>query len=235
MNINRIREELPIWSLAGFDGPEHIMEDDRQLFPLPMSEKARVFWKNHFVLIAAVVGLLVWTVAACWITATIVRNNTTIEVSERVKHEMLGSFQSYTEQMEQQRMAESLLTGDASLQAQIEQDATAAAKLMNKYKTKRMKQTVLLNAWARMKSGLYPNTIEAVVSQANQFQFWSDSNPVKADDYQLAYGMLTDLYDGKYPAGFDDSFIYGEWSEDDYVLRNIWEKNSKTVYYRMPE
>lgn len=218
--------------------PLHIVdevEDEIKQYALPIRERVRDFWRDYKILLVGSLLLTLWTIMTCTITGTIVRHNTEIEVEERVTHEMRGQFQSHLDWQAEQEQAAKFLTGDASRQAQIEEDAEYTAKLMSKYKTKRMKQTVLLNAWARMKSGLYPNTMKAVVSQANQFQFWNESNPVKADDYELAYALLTDLYAGKYPAGFDDKFIYGEWSENDYVLRDTWEKNSNTNYYRMPE
>lgn len=236
------REEFPIW--AGLPVPVHIIEetewrdmekDQEQEWRWPLTVRFGPFWKKHMILILIAVFLPLWTAAACLITGAIVRRNTEAEVTERLNHEWRGRMQTYLDEQDQQRMASQLLTGDASLQAQKEEDAQYLAKLAGPYKTKRMKLSVMCNAWARMKSGLYPNTIKAVVSQTGQFQFWSESNPVKADDKTLAMDLLDDLYAGLYPAGFGDEFIYGEWSENDYVLRNTWEKNSNTVYWRYPE
>ena len=236
-------ERFPVLLFADIGKPVHIydepewrdVENNEKSFKLPLPEKAREFWKRHMILIVLCICLPLWTFAACLIAGTIVRRNTEAEVTDRLNHEWRGRMQNYLDEQEQQRMASQLLTGDASLQAQMEEDAQYLAKLAGPYKTKRMKLTVMCNAWARMKSNLYPNTIKAVVSQANQFQFWSESNPVKADDKTLALDLLDDLYAGLYPAGFDDRFIYGEWSESDYVLRDKWEKNSSTSYWRYPE
>ena len=265
MNIEVARQELPMWlaqteppvriyegkfrsddavrvySGEGGNGNNRA-EDNRSKTRetgIHLSAKQRVkldgFWKRYAILVVLVLAIPLYTLMVCSITAAVVRKNTTTEVTEHLTHEWRGNMQAYTEQQEQQRMASQLLTGDASLQAQKKEDAEYLAKLIGKYKTKRMKQTVICNAWARVKSGNYPNTVKAVVSQANQFQFWDESNPVKADDRELAMQILDDLYAGRYPAGFDDRFIYGEWSENDYVLRDTWEKNSNTVYWRYPE
>ena len=243
MTADEAREEFPIWAMAVMEKPVHIYDepewhearDPEPPFRLPLPEKAREFWKKHMILIVLCICLPLGTLAACLITGSIVRRNTEAAVTDRLNHEWRGRMQTYLDEQDQQRMASQLLTGDASLQAQKEEDAQYLAKLASQYRTKRMKLSVMCNAWARMKSGLYPNTIKAVVSQPNQFQFWSDTNPVKADDKTLAMDLLDDLYAGLYPAGFGDEYIYGEWSENDYVLRNTWEKNSSTVYWRYPE
>lgn len=245
MTIERAREEFPQWAMITVTGPQRRVIDDAEWtdaaepkkleWKLPISDRTKEFWKKHMILIVVCLFLPLWTAGACWITASIVRHNTEVETADRVRHEMNGQMQNYIDRQEQERMAAGLLTGEASLQAQKEEDAEYLAKLSDQYKTKRMKQTVMCNAWARMKNENYPNTIKAVVSQANQFQFWSENNPVKADDYALAMELLDELYAGRYPSGFDDKFIYGEWSPNDYVLRDTWQKDSSTNYWRYPE
>lgn len=246
MTIERAREEFPQWAMITVTGPQRRVIDDAEWtdaepkkleWKLPISDRARAFWKKHLILIVACLFLPLWTAGACWITASIVRHNTEVETEERVRHEMNGNMQSYLDQQEQQRMATGLLTGADSLQAAMDSEADALAKLLYGYRNNslRDRKTLIWCAIARADSNAYPGTIEAVVNQSQQWMFYSENNPVREDDRQLALEQLKLWHDGKYPAGFSNEFVYAEWSQNDIALRNTWEKNSKTAYWRMPE
>jgi hypothetical protein len=158
-----------------------------------------------------------------------------MEVTDRLTHEWRGRMQAYMDHQEQQRMAEGLLTGEASKQAAMEVDADWLARLAGPYATKRMQRTVIWNALVRVANPDYPNTVEGVVNQPQQWMFYSETNPIKADVREMALEELKLYYDGRYPAGLSNDYVYGEWSATDYVLRDRWEKNSMTSYWRYPE
>ena len=86
-----------------------------------------------------------------------------------------------------------------------------------------------------MDSAAYPGSVEAVISQPQQWMFYSDGNPIRDDDKSLAMEQLKAWHEGRYPAGFSDDFVYAEWSKSDIALRNTWEKTSATSWWRMPE
>ena len=129
------------------------------------------------------------------------------------------------------------VVGDGSMQAEIEREADAIAPVIAKMATKRMKQTEVWNILMRVDSPFYPDSVEEVVSVPNQWTFFdpTEKNPIKDDDRKLAIEQLKLWHDGRYPAGLTVEHVYGEWSSNDYVLRNTWEKTSKTEYWRMPE
>ena len=242
MDRERAMAEFPGWAMVPVsrpvritDEPEWKDEEPKPEWKLPVSDRMKEFWKKHAVLIACCAFLPLWTAGSCGITAAIVRNNTEVEVTERVKHEMLGNMQSYLDQQEQQRMAESLLTGEASRQAAMDADADWLARLAGPYATKRMQLTVIWNALVRVANPDYPDTVEGVVNQASQWMFYKPDNPIRADVRELAMEQLKLFREGRYPAGLSNSFVYGEWSATDYVLRDRWEKDSRTCYWRMPE
>ncbi len=127
------------------------------------------------------------------------------------------------------------MTGDASLQAAMDEESDAIARVIGTMTTKRMKQTMIWNILVRVDSPFYPNNVKDVVGQPQQWMFYDEKNPIRDDDKQLALEQLKLWHEGRYPAGLSANYVYGEWSTNDYVLRDNWEKNSKTNYWRFPE
>lgn len=128
---------------------------------------------------------------------------------------------------------------DVLLQAQIECEADAIARVIGKMKTKRMKLSELWNILMRVdsESPIYPDTVEEVIAVPGQWMFYEagGNNPIREDDRALAIEQLKLWHDGRYPAELSTAYVIGEWSENDYVLRDQWEKNSSTNYWRFPE
>ena len=238
------REEFPIW--AGLPVPVHIVEetewrdmekDQEQEWKWPLTVRFGPFWKKYMILIILCICLPIWTAAACLITGTIVRRNTEAEVTDRLNHEWRGRMQSYLDEQEQQRMASSLLTGEESRQAAMDAEADAIARLLYGYRNNslRDRKTLIWCVLMRTDNGAYPNTVEAVVDQEQQWMFYQSNNPVRQDDRDLALEQLQAWHEGRYPSGLATDYVYAEWTQSDIVLRNTWEKNSRTGYWRMPE
>ena len=255
MTAENTRREFPMWAMA-----ERITEEEKQESKRAalLTEKFENFRKKHTVTIIGAVLLTVWTVGTCCITGSIVKHNTEAEVSEELTHNWRGQMQivqdrvNILESIVQKRNAgnvlteeersvfkeitgEGILTGEESRQAAMEADADWLARLAGPYATKRMQETVIWNALVRVASPNYPNTVEGVVTQKDQWMFFSETNPIKEDVRELAMEQLELFQEGRYPAGLSNEFVYGEWSSTDYVLRDRWEKNSSTKYWRMPE
>ncbi len=201
--------------------------------------EAAMMVKHLFRLFIRRYGVALLIVAVLWadsaITAIIVRHNTTVEVTEQVTSEMRREFQDYLIEQEQERQAASFMTGDASLQAAMDEESDAIARVIGTMTTKRMKQTMIWNILVRVDSPFYPNNVKDVVGQPQQWMFYDEKNPIRDDDKQLALEQLKLWHEGRYPAGLSANYVYGEWSTNDYVLRDNWEKNSKTNYWRFPE
>ena len=52
-------------------------------------------------------------------------------------------------------------------------------------------------------------------------------------DREIAEKILRAYYeDGIVPTGLTEEFVYGSWSESDYVLRNTWDFGSATRTWR---
>ena len=76
--------------------------------------------------------------------------------------------------------------------------------------------TTLIRSGAKLYNGGYTVTIEQ-----------------RRIDREIAEKILRAYYeDGIVPTGLTEEFVYGSWSESDYVLRNTWDFGSSTRTWR---
>ena len=229
MTIERAMEEFPTWSVLP------AVQREEQPKALKRDLKKEWFVKRYGLALAVILALAVWTALVGIITGTVVRHNTEMEVTERVTHELRAEFQEYLEEQRRQESAKYFLSGDASREAALNQEADAIARVIGTMATKRQKQTMIWNILCRVDSPSYPNTVQEVIAQPQQWMFYDENNPIREDDRTLALEQLRLWHEGRYPSGLSAAFVFGEWSQTDYVLRDRWEKNSSTNYWRMPE
>ena len=79
----------------------------------------------------------------------------------------------------------------------------------------------------------YPGTMQEVIAQPEQWMFYSAENKFSTHDREIAEKILRAYYeDGIVPTGLTEEFVYGSWSESDYVLRNTWDFGSATRTWR---
>ena len=79
----------------------------------------------------------------------------------------------------------------------------------------------------------YPGTMQEVIAQPNQWMFYDPETKFSTHDREIAEKILRAYYeDGIIPNGLTDEYVYGSWSESDYVLRNTWDFGSSTRTWR---
>ena len=189
------------------------------------------FIRRHGITVVALALFAAWTFGV----SAVSKHNARVEAEERLSAQYAAEYeaklQAYIDEQDAIRRA----VGDESLQAQMEREADALARAIGPMKTKRMKQSMLWNILVRVDSPFYPNTVEDVIAQPQQWMFYDERNPIRDDDRALALEQLQFWHEGRYPSGLTAEFVYGEWSSDDYVLRDTWEKTYSTNTWRMPE
>ena len=122
--------------------------------------------------------------------------------------------------------------GDVS---QIEREAEYIAKVI--YGTARNhadsdKKAVVWCILNRVEHYSHPDTIAEVCEQPKQWMGYSSDNPVLAELYDLALAELKTWYnDGHRPMSKD--YIYLTWSSKEILLRDTFEENRNTNYWRM--
>lgn len=189
------------------------------------------FIRRHGILLIGLAALIAWT-AIIWIIASATATKrTTTALTEKYDSDYEIKMQAFRDELIELNTP----TPDQVLEKQIRQEADEIARAIGTMGSKRMKQSMLWNILMRVDSPYYPNTVKEVVRQPSQWMFYNEGNPVRDDDVNLALEQLRLWHDGRYPAGLSSTFVYGEWSEHDYVLRDTWDKTYKTNYWRMPE
>lgn len=119
--------------------------------------------------------------------------------------------------------------------AQIEREAEYIAKVL--YGTARThedsdKRAVVWCILNRVEHLSHPNTIAGVCEQPKQWMGYSDDNPVLTNLYDLALAELKIWYgDGHRP--MSNEYIYLSWSSREIILRDTFEENKSTRYWRM--
>lgn len=189
------------------------------------------FIRRHGITVAALALLAAWTLCV----SSISKHNARVETEERLSAQYAAEYEAKLQAYIDEQEAISRKSGDESLQAQMDSEADALARAIGPMSTKRMKQSMIWNILVRVDSPLYPDTVEGVIAQPQQWMFYDAENPIRDDDRDLAREQVERWHEGRYPAGLTVEHVYGEWSGDDYVLRDTWEKTSTTNYWRMPE
>ena len=215
MTAERARQELPIWS-------------DEELPRLPKRMEKEIRYeklvRKYGLTVAFVLIWIATILAATIITSAIVRHNTTIIVREQCAEQYAAELQAYKQQQE----AERLITGDASKARQMQQEATELAKVLYGVR-KNSGNDLRTYAWCvlnRVDSKLYPNSVEEVVGQPQQWMAYSEDNPVLDELYQIALEVVQTWHDGTRPV--DVEFVYMDWTPSKITLRNTWDYSSKT-------
>ena len=118
---------------------------------------------------------------------------------------------------------------------QIEREAEYIAKVI--YGTARNhadsdKKAVVWCILNRVEHYAHPDTIIEVCEQPKQWMGYSSDNPVLTENYDLALAELKTWYsDGHRPMSSD--YIYLSWSSKEILLRDTFEENKNTHYWRM--
>ena len=235
MNREEAIRNLPIYA-----GAVHIPEEEPESrrggnsVRTEIRAAAEAQWRKHRLTVITAAALAAWTLATCGITEAVVRRNTAAEVTEAVTHELKGQFQTWLDEEEQRRMAEGIVTGDESKQQAIDSAAKAMARAFEGIKAITERQDDLRtygwNMCFRASSRNYPDTIEGVVAQANQYMGYSEDNPIVDWKLQLATEITTAYFNGEWPE--TDKYIYAEWDgSGKIILRDEYQAGRNTTYW----
>lgn len=118
---------------------------------------------------------------------------------------------------------------------QIEREAEYIAKVI--YGTARNhadsdKRAVVWCILNRVEHYSHPDTIAEVCEQPKQWMGYSSDNPVLTENYDLALAELKTWHSGGHRPMSND-YIYLTWSSKEILLRDTFEENKSTNYWRM--
>ena len=122
--------------------------------------------------------------------------------------------------------------GDVS---QIEREAEYIAKVFYGMDRNHAESDLRAIAWCifnRVEHYAHPDTIQGVCEQPKQWIGYSPDNPVLTEHYDLALEELKIWYSGGHRPMSSD-YIYLSWSSKEILLRDTFEENKNTHYWRM--
>lgn len=129
-----------------------------------------------------------------------------------------------------------LLTGEESFNQYVEREVIAVAQVISKLSTDQQKYTEACCMLARVMSPDYPNDFESVAKQPQQWMFYDGTdNSYSERDKEIAESIVRPwLVNQKYPSGLTKEMVHGNWSPNDYVLRDSYDTTPTMHTWRYP-
>ena len=194
------------------------------------AEKIRVGFRRKYGI--ALIGAALFTIYTVILSAS-VAHRTEIRVRQEMAGEAAAAVEKYKQEQARETQKQYFLSGDASREAFINQEVDSAARLAARMSNDTQKGGIICNALARVMNKAYPGTMQEVIAQPEQWMFYSADNKFSTHDREIAEKILRAYYEeGIVPTGLTEEFVYGSWSESDYVLRNTWDFGSSTRTWR---
>ena len=194
------------------------------------AERIRVGFRRKWGIL--IIGAALFTIYTVILSAS-VAHRTEIRVRQEMAGEAAAAVEQYKAEQARETQKQYFLSGDASREAFINQEVDSAARLAARMSNDTQKGGIICNALARVMNKAYPGTMQEVIAQPEQWMFYSPDNKFSTHDREIAEKILRAYYeDGIVPTGLTEEFVYGSWSESDYVLRNTWDFGSSTRTWR---
>ena len=194
------------------------------------AERIRVGFRRKYGIL--LIGAALFTIYTILLSAG-VEHRTEIRVRQEMAGEAAAAVEQYKAEQARETQKQYFLSGDASREAFINQEVDSAARLAARMSNDTQKGGIICNALARVMNKAYPGTMQEVIAQPEQWMFYSADNKFSTHDREIAEKILRAYYeDGIVPTGLTEEFVYGSWSESDYVLRNTWDFGSSTRTWR---
>ena len=216
-------KECPSWSFPAEYESEHRFVIGEFVKP---DRKFGMFLRRNGILIILAAALILWT----WTVHKISYHNGYEDASAEAEVLVAEAVQKTKDEIAASRF----VADEESKTLQMEYEARQISKAMDGIKGITEREDDLRTyAWAimfRVSNSGYPNSVQEVVSQPNQFMGFSDSNPVVTAKYRIAYECVEAFYAGNWPA--DSKVIYAEWNnQGKVILRDTYLAGRDTEYW----
>lgn len=214
--------------------PVEVKGEDLPLFNFPnkttIRARAELFKKRYTWFIIAMALFCVYTIVLSYG----VRQSTIKQVRKDMAIEYASQLEAYKRQQAEAVQKEHWLSGTASRDAAINQAVDAVAPVIGKLNTDAQKLTEACCMLARVMNKFYPNSFEEVAEQPSQWMFYDGSSKTCTEhDRELAESIIRPYMEsGIVPNGLTDQMVYGEWSQNDFVLRDSYKTTSTMRTFR---
>lgn len=207
---------------------------DRKLFAIGKYQKKSTP-ANVFILVgfyALIIAMPLMVVTCCQRN----RHKAQIEEIRAIHEQEIATLRAEMNEEREKQIAELKqfyeYGGDV---AQIEKEAEYIAKViygMDRNHADSDRKAIVWCILNRVENHSHPDTVIDVCEQAKQWMGYSPDNPVLTEHYELALAELKIWYSGGHRP-ISNKYIYLTWSSNEILLRDTFEENKKTNYWRM--
>lgn len=181
------------------------------------------FFKRYGLLLVGACLFTLYTLILSWsVHALTVR-----DVRKEMAIEYSAQLEAYKKQEAERIQAEYFMSGDASREAAINQDAMELAKDSGVWKNENAFKCYCWNVVVRKMSPLYPSSIQSCLSQDGQYDFYDTKGVYTEEKFEWAKSVLEQAESGKLPSFLTVGHLYLEMKDGgaDCVLHTSFEKN----------
>lgn len=182
--------------------------------------------RKYGLLLIGAFALAAWTILTCCVTGTIAHHNAWQEANEVLKAEYDEKVKGYEQEQADATQAAYWKSGDASLESQINTEADLLSRV-DIWKTDDAYLTFVCNVWVRVMRGDYPGSVEEVLKQAKQYDFFDENKPIDVRRRDITRKLLWDLHKNVFPANLTMDYAWLEMQKDGAVCV----LHSKDKYY----
>lgn len=184
--------------------------------------------KRYGILVIAAAIFTIWSILLAARVAHVTESRVRAEEQVHYQH----ALEAYKAEQARAKQAEYWLSGDASREAFINQIVEKGAHFIAEESAgDQYKQTKLGVAIAREMNPAYPNDLESVMNQPNQ---WIRNNPnskITQHDLDIADSMLRPFYEkGIVPADLTNAYVF--FDTDTGIARDSYETTATTTTWR---
>ncbi len=188
------------------------------------------FYKRYGLLIIGACLFTLYTLILSWsVHALTVR-----DVRKEMAVEYASQLERYKQEQAEAVQASYFMSGDASREAAINQETDAVAAVISKLSTDAQKLTEASCMLARVMNQFYPDSFAEVAEQAQQWMFYDGKDKTFSQhDRDLAEQIVRPYMEsGIVPNGLTSQMVYGEWTPNDFVLRDSYKTTSTMHTWR---
>jgi len=206
-----------------------IPDEENKFMPSRKTVRKDKIWllkRNYGLLMIGAIALTAWTLLTCWVTGTIASHNAWADAKEQYDKEYKEAVDEYQKQQKESVQAEHWKSGDASLEAQINTEADMLSRV-DVWTTDDAYLTFVCNVWVRVLRGDYPGSVEEVLKQAKQYDFFDERKPIDERRRDITRELLWKLHKNVFPMNLTMDYAWLEMQKDGAVCV----LHSKDKYY----
>ena len=216
MNELNARNELALWA----------RQEEQPIFRIPsrseIERRADKFKKRYGLLLIAAAAFTLYTI----ILSAAVEHRTETRVRQDMAVEYASQLERYKAEQAEAKQAEYWLSGEASLENQINTETDMLSRV-DIWTTDDAYLTFVCNVWVRVLRGDYPNSVEEVLKQEKQYDFYDETKPIDEHRQEITKPLLRKLHSGVFPANLKIDYAWLEMQKDGAVCV----LHSKDRYY----